>query len=212
MTVLKKSAALLAAVALLFAGCAAPASNASEKASSSAEGSSKPYGCPADESSCEAASESPREEYQRLVESYTPTSFDEAIDLFETKDSALVYFGFPDCPWCDEVVPILSELAKEQGVEVLYVRTRDDEKTRLYTDEQRDEIKPYLSDYIRNNLKGEPTLYVPLVISIRDGKVSQGHQGTVDEHDAKERVMTDEERQEVEDELRKIVDDAARKD
>ena len=37
------------------------------------------------------------------------------------------------------------------------------------------------------------TLYVPVVVSIKDGNTIDGHVGTVDGHDAHERVMTEEE-------------------
>lgn len=116
-----------------------------------------------------------------------------------------MYFGFSRCPWCEEVVPLLEKAAKEQGVEVLYVKTRDAMKERLYTDEQRDQIAPYIGEYLQDNDEGVPTLYVPLVLAIQDGKVVMGHQGTVEDHDAHERLMTKDEQNQVQKTMNDLV-------
>ena len=124
-------------------------------------------------------------------------TFDEAIDIFKNGDSAILYFGFPKCPWCQEAVPILKEEAAKAGKEVLYVQTRDDELNRLYTDEQRDEIEPYISEYMEKDDDGNPAIFVPLVINVKDGKAVAGHVGTVDGHDAHERSMTEDEKKQL---------------
>jgi hypothetical protein len=71
--------------------------------------------------------------------------------------------------------------------------TRDEDKNRLYSDEQKEEIIPYIGDYMSENEDGDLTLYVPLVLVVKDGAVIDGHEGTFDDHDAHERVMTQEE-------------------
>lgn len=150
----------------------------------------------ADSSACDA--------YEVAAETsnnFTKISFDEAIEFFEDGKTGILYFGFPLCPWCQEVVPILEEESKDEDIEVYYIQTRDDEKNRLYTDEQKEEIIPYIGEYMSENEDGELTLYVPLVVSVIDGKAVMAHQGTVDGHDAKEREMTDEEKAEVEADL-----------
>ena len=48
-----------------------------------------------------------------------------------------------------------------------------------------------------NNDEGILTLYVPLVLVIKKGKVIDGHEGTLDSHDATERKMTDDEKEEL---------------
>jgi hypothetical protein len=39
---------------------------------------------------------------------------------------------------------------------------------------------------------------VPLVICIKDGTATDGHEGTVDDHDATERSMTEQEKKQLE--------------
>ena len=48
-----------------------------------------------------------------------------------------------------------------------------------------------------SNDEGILTLYVPLVLVVKDGKVIDGHEGTLDSHDATERKMTDNEKKEL---------------
>ncbi|MDE5758648.1 MAG: hypothetical protein K2H85_08560, partial [Allobaculum sp.] len=108
--------------------------------SSTPSTSSSMSGCAPDEGSC-AQEES--HEAKMLSKDFEPMSFEEAIAFFEDKQSGLLYFGFPNCPWCQEVVPILHELASQADVPVYYIQTRDEEGIRLYTDSQRDDIAPY---------------------------------------------------------------------
>lgn len=70
-------------------------------------------------------------------------------------------------------------------------------KNRLYTDEQKTQIQPYIQDYMSNNDEGVLTLYVPLVLVVKNGKIIDGHEGTLDSHDATERKMTDQEKEEL---------------
>lgn len=206
--------AMLGLSACLLCGCQAQTSDTSK--ASLSEQSSQTAGsivaCAPDTSECEddqtteMPSENERiEAYNQIVSNFTEISFDEAIGLFENGKSGLVYFGFSRCPWCEEVVPLLEKAAKEQGVEVLYVKTRDAMKERLYTDEQRDQIAPYIGEYLQDNDEGVPTLYVPLVLAIQDGKVVMGHQGTVEDHDAHERLMTKDEQNQVQKTMNDLV-------
>lgn len=197
---------LLLACMLGLAGCSSTPSapKVSTDTASSTASSAAPFGCDAgDTSACEASeSVDPDAEFEAM-------EFGQAIELFENQGDGLLYFGFPDCPWCQEVLPLLKQAADSQGVTVHYIRTRDDNKELLYTEEQKTAITPYLAEYIKENKEGKPTLYVPLIVAVKDGKVVSGHQGTVDEHDAHERKMTDDEKKQVEDDLLQIAKDAA---
>ena len=124
-------------------------------------------------------------------------SFDEAIQYFTQEKSGVLYFGYSSCPWCNEAKPILKKVAKENGIDIQYVKVRDEEKNRLYTDDQKVIIEPYIQDYMSSNDEGILTLYVPLVLVVKNGVVIDGHEGTLDSHDATERKMTDDEKKEL---------------
>lgn len=187
---MKKTGMLLLSL-LLFAGCA---NTAADK-----EGQTVQPGCSEDSFGCAA-------ETKPSAADFTEITFDEAIGLFENGGSGLLYFGFPDCPWCQEVVPILAKQAKEAGVEVLYIRTRDDDKERIYTDAQKEAITPYLSAYMSDNEQGELTLYVPLIVSVSEGKAVKGHVGTVDGHDAHAGEMSEEQKAQAQEEILEVVE------
>lgn len=123
----------------------------------------------------------------------------EAINMFTEKKEGILYFGYPDCPWCREVQPILKKVSKQYNKKIYYIRTRDDNKERLYSDKEKELILPYLKEYLKQDEKGEYQLYVPFVISMKNGEVLQAHLGTVKSHDANERTMTESEKLEVED-------------
>lgn len=124
-------------------------------------------------------------------------TMEEAIELFKNKGDGILYFGYPDCPWCQEAQPILEELAETYDKQIYYIRTRDSEKNKLYTDEEKEQIMQYIQDYEDKDDDGEYQIYVPLVLSVKEGSVIKGHLGTVEEHDANERTMTDSEQKEV---------------
>ena len=68
---------------------------------------------------------------------FNEINFDEAIQYFTQEKSGVLYFEFSSCPWCKEAKPILKKVAKDNGIDIQYVKVRDEEKNRLYTDEQK---------------------------------------------------------------------------
>lgn len=197
---------LFCGLVALLSGC--QSQNTSNTSSASSAEIASQLACAADASSeC-----SPGEEKSTAASdgenTFQDMTFEEAITFFEEGKSGLLYFGFPDCPWCQEVLPLLNEAAGDK-VTVYSIRTRDDNRQRLYTDEQKERIAPYIGDFFKENKDGEPTLYVPLVVAVENGTVAGGHQGTVDDHDAHERKMNAQEQEEVEKDLNTLVEKAA---
>lgn len=46
-------------------------------------------------------------------------SFNEVFDILDGK-SGVIYFGFPECPWCRTLVPVLLDAADEAGIDTIY--------------------------------------------------------------------------------------------
>ena len=128
---------------------------------------------------------------------FVKSDMDEAIDIFQSKRSAILYFGFAKCPWCIEALPIMNEAAKSVERSIYYVETRDLERNLLYNDEQKKKIVSYLYDYLDTNDKGEKHLFVPFVVVVKEGIVTSAHLGTTESHDAKERKMTQKEQKQL---------------
>ena len=57
-------------------------------------------------------------EYDQVSEYnvYVYKNINEIIKVLE-HGTGIVYFGFPECPWCQAYVPILNEVADIEGLE-----------------------------------------------------------------------------------------------
>ena len=108
----------------------------------------------------------------------------------ENKETFVVYFGFEQCPWCVEAIFVLDEVAKNNDSEVAYVNTRvDDIDLRNEDNSDYVQLEQYFKDYTAEDNR----IYVPYVAFIKEGEIVGVNEGTVDSHDAKQRVMTNEE-------------------
>lgn len=157
--------------------------------------------CDGESNSCSLDQSADMSEYEGFEDeqnAFIEINMDEAITKFKNKETFMIYFGFPNCPWCKEAIPILNNIAKKNQVNVFYVRTRDENKELLYSDEHKEQIFPYFETFLNENEEGNKHLYVPFVVAVKDGISLYGNVGTIDSHDAKERNMTNEEIEQLE--------------
>lgn len=115
--------------------------------------------------------------------------------------SGVIYFGFPNCPWCRAMISPLLEEAKENGIKKVYylniLEIRDaysvEDKKVLRTKEGTDnyykileELSDYLSDYSVTDAKGKEyatgvkRLYAPTVVMVKNGEVKAFHEDVVE--------------------------------
>lgn len=147
------------------------------------------------------------------------STFDEIIDVIKNK-TGVIYLGFPECPWCRNVVPVLLEASKKTNTKDIYYlnikNERDayeviDGKLSYKLDENKKEIKgskgylklletldEYLDDYkIESDGEiyetGEKRIYAPTVIFVRDGEILNLHVSTVPSQKNPYKKLTDEE-------------------
>lgn len=137
------------------------------------------------------------EEYETLQgvdHVFLETTYEQAIQKLEDDTfTGILYFGFPKCPWCEEAVPIMNEIAKEKNLDIYYVNKRSEDS--LAHPELETKIIKILDEAygLDKDKEGNLRLYVPEVVTVRKGKILSHHLGTVDGHDAKERKMSDDE-------------------
>ena len=103
-------------------------------------------------------------------------TIDEVFELFENK-TGVIYFGFPGCPWCRNLLPVLFETAKENNVNKIYYF--NPKEIRTDTNEEYNKLKSLLSEYLQTNAEGEQVLYVPDVYFVKNGKIMGHHLSTV---------------------------------
>lgn len=118
----------------------------------------------------------------------------EVFELFEN-GTGVIYFGFPGCPWCRNMIPILFESASINNIDKVYYfnpreirNANSDDYTRLI------EI---LKDYLEEDENHEKKLYVPDVYFIKDGKIVGNHLGTVSSQTNPKIELTEEQKQEL---------------
>lgn len=137
---------------------------------------------------------------------FITSSMDELLQAEKNKKSGVYYMGYLDCPWCQDAVPILEEAAKEKGVYVNYVAIRDTSHNITFDDKAKEQFFSWASKSLPKDDKGEPTLYVPFVIVMKDGKIIQTHDGTVKGHDANKRDLTEKEKDALKDIYKKMIE------
>lgn len=136
-------------------------------------------------------------DYEGFMETenvFVKSNMQEVLKMIEEGKSAIVYFGFPDCPWCIEALPIMNEVAKTYHQNIYYVQTRDEDRNLIYTEEEKSAILEVVGEFEEKDDDGQIQLFVPLVVVIQDGQAISGNVGTVDGHDAHERKMSEEEK------------------
>lgn len=116
-------------------------------------------------------------------------------------ETGIVYFGYPSCPWCRNVVGPLIEVAKENDLKIYYVNTHD------AIDDVKEELKKALKDYLRKNEEtGEYVIAVPDVYYIESGKIIGHHIGTVDSYKNPYKKMTEKQKEELKKEYQKLIE------
>ena len=95
-------------------------------------------------------------------------SKDEIINILE-HGTGLVYLGFPECPWCMAYVPLLNEIAKNEGIEkIYYYNIREDRKNNTEFYQKGVSI---LNDYLNYDEEGKKRIFVPNVTFVKEGKI-----------------------------------------
>ncbi len=127
-------------------------------------------------------------------------TIEEAIDILENK-TGLIYFGFPNCPYCRGILPTLLNTVEKSNLTELYyldmTNLRDEYKVedgRAIQSKSAEAsyfellslLNNYLEDYIvtdENGIEyeaGEKRLYVPLVVGVQEGFIMEAHNGSVE--------------------------------
>ncbi len=119
-------------------------------------------------------------------------SADDIVKMIENKETFVVYFGFPACPWCRSVLPTLLDVSKDLGLDKIYyvdvLEIRDtlkvNDNKEVVVDKKGTDayykllelLDNVLSDYNLSDSEGnkveanEKRIYAPNVVGIFNGK------------------------------------------
>ncbi len=131
----------------------------------------------------------------------TYLNVEEVLDLLDKK-TGVIYFGYPECPWCRNAVPVLLDAALNTGLARIYYynanqiknikEVNDDgniietQKAKKGYQELLDALDSILEEYTLTDKEGntvstgEKRIYVPLVVFVKDGQIVAHHSATVD--------------------------------
>ncbi|MEG2351650.1 MAG: thioredoxin family protein [Bacilli bacterium] len=122
---------------------------------------------------------------------YKYTSYAKVNEIIKT-GSGIIYLGFPSCPWCKEITPVLNEIAKEKNVkEIFYYNHKD---IRVNETKEYKQLVSLLSDFLEPDESGDKKIYAPTIVFVQNGIIKGIHVGSVEGHDAHERAMTEDEK------------------
>ena len=67
------------------------------------------------------------------------SSYDEIFEVLKS-GTGVIYFGFPECPWCRNLVPVMLSAAKEVEIDTIYYLNIKDDRDVLMLNENGDII------------------------------------------------------------------------
>lgn len=103
-------------------------------------------------------------EDNRFVES----TDSEVLKVLES-GTGVVFLGFPECPWCQQLAPIVDEAAKAENLDkVYYLNIRE---TRANNDGVYRQLVEKLRDHLETDEDGQPRIFVPDVTAVENGTI-----------------------------------------
>lgn len=119
--------------------------------------------------------------------------YEQIFDVLE--GTGVIYFGFPECPWCRNAIPVLIDAAKESGIEnIYYLNNSEDRDSKILKDGKVITEKEGTDNYNKllkklgdkastyEGLKDDSIkrLYFPTVVVVKNGEITDYIEGTVD--------------------------------
>ena len=110
-------------------------------------------------------------------EKYTEVPMDNVFKIKTLEESlnvlgsgtGIIFFGFPECPWCQAYAPMLNDLAKEYGISEIYytnIKAERENDTENYQS-----MVNLLSDYLQEDEEGNKRIYVPETVFVIEGEI-----------------------------------------
>ena len=125
-----------------------------------------------------------------------PIVYSNYEEIFKVLDgTGIIYFGFPQCPWCRNAVPVLLESAIENGIDKIYYLNNLEDRDilslkdgKVVTEKEAKEDYKKLLKKLGDNAsiyegledEGIKRIYYPAVVFVKNGKIIDNVTGTVD--------------------------------
>lgn len=126
---------------------------------------------------------------------FTYSSFAEINEVIRN-GTGVILFGFPECPWCRNAIPVLNDVAEQENIkQIYYLNVRElrdvkklDASGKVVTEKEGAEgyaellelLYDHIDDYEGLNDPTIKRLYVPAVVFVKNGEVQLYHVSTVE--------------------------------
>lgn len=124
--------------------------------------------------------------YQIESAHFYSISYDELLKMLEDDKTFIVYLGYENCPWCDELVPILDEVCSDYEIDIYYVDVNSEESLA-----NKEGLKRLTEIVDQRNENDELILFFPSILFVKEGEIINQHIGTVSGHDTYIAKMTE---------------------
>lgn len=147
-------------------------------------------------------------------------SVEGAVNLLEN-GTGILYLGFSKCPWCQDLVPLLNESAKDNSINSVYYiedffDMRPDKVENPKYQEEYNKMVDIIEEYenkTNEQIKEGNIIKVPLVLFVKKGEIVGYQKGTIEGHNIEKdendnyflRDLTDEEKKEIRKKLYNLI-------
>ena len=107
--------------------------------------------------------------------------------------TGVIYFGYSTCPWCRSVIEVLDKVVSDSSIKISYYDT----KSSNYNNYFKENIIPYIENYLRRDSSNNKKLYVPDVYFIKNGKILGHHIGSLESHSDPYKELSNKEKKEL---------------
>jgi len=120
-----------------------------------------------------------KEEYPNVTEEhpFIERNIYQIEKIFNDKMTGTIFFGFPDCPKCQQVTVPLEKAAINNNIKTIsYFNPLI---AREQNNEDYQKMISYFSEILPTDEYGDKTLITPLVLFVKDGLIIDYHQGSL---------------------------------
>lgn len=143
------------------------------------------------------------EEYEKVSKNniYEYATYGNVIDMLE-EETGIIYLGFPSCSLCQEITPILNDVAKEKKLDsILYYNFKE---IRANNTEEYQNLVSILSDYIKTDEEGLKRITAPTIIFVNNGNMVGVYIGMISPDS--EEIITNEQKQNIKNNFSSLID------
>lgn len=126
---------------------------------------------------------------------YEAITMKESSRMYNEGGTGILYYGYPQCPFCNRMVSVLNDAAKELGVKVYYIDIYQEGSTQ----EDINGIFENLDSILDKDENNQPVFYVPEVVAVKNGKIVGNHVSLVDSYSDVSKDLTKSQHNELKD-------------